>query len=167
MATQLTNLSLPQLGLPTLDCKIADILATNLEIFASIFSSGQVHHVISSSFVRYLIKSVTNQSGWVASYYCIRRNIFNDYCRACCTNPFLLRRTIQGHLRRSRLKKILNVFQRIHLLVFRARAAHLPASPSPRNEGLLGQTPRGEQETGTVGKDDHQRAPSPGTSPLA
>ena len=105
MATQLTNLSLPQLGLPTLDCKIADILATNLEIFASIFSSGQVHHVISSSFVRYLIKSVTNQSGWVASYYCIRRNIFNDYCRACCTNPFVTRRRRRGQMRGHRLEK--------------------------------------------------------------
>ena len=105
MATQLTNLSLPQLGLPTLDCKIADILATNLEIFASIFSSGQVHHVISSSFVRYLIKSVTNQSGWVASYYCIRRNIFNDYCRACCTDPFVTRRRRRGQMRGHRLEK--------------------------------------------------------------
>ena len=33
---------------------------------------------------------------------------------------FLLRRTIRGHLRRSRLETILNVFQRIRLRLFRA-----------------------------------------------
>ncbi len=37
---------------------------------------------------------------------------------ACPTLPLLLRRTIHGHLRRSRPRKILNVFQRIHLRVF-------------------------------------------------
>ena len=36
----------------------------------------------------------------------------------------LLRRTIRSHLRRSRPEKILNVFQRIHLRFFLARASH-------------------------------------------
>src|SRR3990172_12801078 len=36
------------------------------------------------------------------------------------TLTVLLRRTICGHLRRSRPEKILNVFQRIHLRFFRA-----------------------------------------------
>jgi lipid-binding SYLF domain-containing protein len=39
---------------------------------------------------------------------------------ACPTLAFLLRRTICSHLRRSRPKKILNVFQRIRLRFFRA-----------------------------------------------
>src|SRR4029077_20711745 len=39
---------------------------------------------------------------------------------ACPALAFLLRRTICDHLRRSRLEKILNVFQRIHLRFFRA-----------------------------------------------
>jgi hypothetical protein len=39
---------------------------------------------------------------------------------ACPTLPFLLRRTICSHLRRSRPEKILNVFERIHLRFFRA-----------------------------------------------
>jgi hypothetical protein len=39
---------------------------------------------------------------------------------ACPTLTVLLRRTIRDHLRRSRLEKILNVFQRIHLRFFRA-----------------------------------------------
>jgi hypothetical protein len=39
---------------------------------------------------------------------------------ACPTLTFLLRRTICGHLLRSRLEKILNVFQRICLRFFRA-----------------------------------------------
>ena len=66
-------------------------------------------------------------------------------CRpgVCLSNAMLLRQTIHRHLRRARLQKILTVFQRIRLRFLRARAAHLPASPSPRNEGLLGQTPRG------------------------
>ena len=59
----------------------------------------------------------------------------------CPSNAILLQQTIYKHLRRSRLEKILNVFQRIRFQFLRARAAHLPASPSPRNEGLLGQTP--------------------------
>ena len=49
---------------------------------------------------------------------------------------------------------------------FEPAASHLRASPLPRNEGLLGQTPNVEQETGTVDKDDHQRTQSPGTLPL-
>ncbi len=36
------------------------------------------------------------------------------------TLTFLLRRTIRGHLRRSRPEKILNVFQRIRLRFFQA-----------------------------------------------
>ena len=39
---------------------------------------------------------------------------------ACPTLIFLLRRTIHGHLRRSRPEKILNGFQRIHLRFFQA-----------------------------------------------
>jgi len=39
---------------------------------------------------------------------------------ACPTLTFLLRRTICSHLRRSRPKQILNVFQRIHLRFFQA-----------------------------------------------
>jgi hypothetical protein len=39
-------------------------------------------------------------------------------------------------------KKILSVFQRICLGGFEPAASHLPASSFPRNEGLLGQTPR-------------------------
>ncbi len=39
---------------------------------------------------------------------------------ACPTLTFLLRRTICGHLRRSRPRKILTVFQRIRLRFFRA-----------------------------------------------
>ena len=39
---------------------------------------------------------------------------------ACPALTFLLRRTIRDHLRRSRLEKILNVFQRIRLRFFRA-----------------------------------------------
>jgi len=39
---------------------------------------------------------------------------------ACPTLIFLLRRTIRDRLRRTRPKKFLNVFQRIHLRFFRA-----------------------------------------------
>ena len=39
---------------------------------------------------------------------------------ACPTLTVLLRRTIRDHLRRARLEKILNVFQRIRLRFFRA-----------------------------------------------
>ncbi|BFU96716.1 MAG: hypothetical protein NTNFB02_34380 [Nitrospira sp.] len=38
----------------------------------------------------------------------------------CPSNAFLLRQTIREHLRRSRLKNFLNVFQRIRLRIFRA-----------------------------------------------
>ena len=44
----------------------------------------------------------------------------NIFLGTCPTLPFLLRRTIRNHLRRSRPEKILNVFQRIHLRFFRA-----------------------------------------------
>jgi len=40
--------------------------------------------------------------------------------RACPTLTVLLRRTIRNQLRRSRPEKIINVFQRIRLLFFRA-----------------------------------------------
>ena len=53
----------------------------------------------------------------------------------------LLRRTIRDHPRRSRLGKILNVFQRIHLRFFQPAALHLAASPSPCHEGNVGQAP--------------------------
>jgi hypothetical protein len=39
---------------------------------------------------------------------------------ACPSHAILLRQTICRHLRRSRLEKILNVFQRIRLRFFRA-----------------------------------------------
>ena len=62
----------------------------------------------------------------------------------CPSHAILLRQTIRKHLRRSRLKTFLNVFQRIRLRDFSSlRPLHLPAAPLPRNEGLLGQTPSG------------------------
>ena len=39
-------------------------------------------------------------------------------------------------------RKIFNVFQRIHLRLFRACGAHLAAPPAPRQEGNAGQAPR-------------------------
>jgi hypothetical protein len=59
----------------------------------------------------------------------------------CPSNAILLRQTIRTHLRRSRLKKFLNVFQRIRSGFFEPVALHLPAAPMPRDEGVLGQTP--------------------------
>ena len=53
----------------------------------------------------------------------------------------LLQRTICGHLRRSRLGKIINVFKRIHLQFFRACGLASGRSPSPRHEGNVGQAP--------------------------
>jgi hypothetical protein len=46
----------------------------------------------------------------------------------------LLRRTMAGHLRSSRSRKIHNVFQRIRSDFSGPAAAHLPASLSPRDE---------------------------------
>ena len=55
--------------------------------------------------------------------------------------PFLLRQTIHRHLRRSRLKKSSTFSSEYASGFFEPAASYLPASPSPRNEGLLGQTP--------------------------
>jgi hypothetical protein len=59
---------------------------------------------------------------------------------ACPTLTVLLRRTIRNHLRRSRLEKILNVFQRIHLRFFRAcgLASDCPSFASLRRQCRTG-----------------------------
>ena len=61
---------------------------------------------------------------------------------ACPTLTVLLRRTIRDRLRRSRPRKTLNVFQRIHLRFSGPCAAHLAAPPAPRHEDNAGQVPR-------------------------
>ena len=57
------------------------------------------------------------------------------------SHAILLRQMIGWHLRRSRPEKILTVLQQYASGFFEPVAVHLPAAPSPRNEGLLGQTP--------------------------
>jgi hypothetical protein len=63
----------------------------------------------------------------------------------CRTLTVLLWRLIYGHLRRFRLEKFLNVFQRMRLGYSRPAAAQLTVSPSPRDEGKVGQAPRGKR----------------------